>query len=251
VYNYARSATQVAYDYNRGGPIGHWQLDECSGTSAFDNSGNSYTGTLTIGATGANTAPGTCVSGTSTDAWYNGATGKFNSGLDLDGTNDYVLLPDFGLTSGSVSMWIYPHGVGDRRLFSQTSGLTTQGGATRIGLSGEVQVWDGAGNWESVAPNGTISVNNWYHLVFIYEGNNGATTLYVNGKVQSTSSTTDFDFSGVQMGIGATFVLTFGSYYDGIVDDFRVYNYPLSATQIQKLYNDNSGVRFGPNTGSP
>jgi len=35
------------------------------------------------------------------------------------------------------------------------------------------------------------------------------------------------------------------------VDDVKIYNYALTATQVKNLYNEGSAVRFGPSTGSP
>lgn len=35
------------------------------------------------------------------------------------------------------------------------------------------------------------------------------------------------------------------------VDDVRVYNYALTATQVKQLFDGGAGVRFGPQTGSP
>ena len=58
------------------GPVGYWNMDEGSGTSAQDLSGNARTGTLNDG-----------------PAW---APGKFGKGVKLDGTNDDVSVPDFG-----------------------------------------------------------------------------------------------------------------------------------------------------------
>jgi hypothetical protein len=46
------------------------------------------------GTGGSNTSSGTCTSGSTSEAWANGATGKFNSSLDFDGTDDYVLIAD-------------------------------------------------------------------------------------------------------------------------------------------------------------
>ena len=31
LFNYARTQAQIAYDYNRGGPIAHYKFDECRG----------------------------------------------------------------------------------------------------------------------------------------------------------------------------------------------------------------------------
>jgi len=37
----------------------------------------------------------------------------------------------------------------------------------------------------------------------------------------------------------------------GQIDDVKIYNYALTGTQVKLLYNQNSGIRFGPSTGAP
>jgi len=43
---------------------------------------------------------------------------------------------------------------------------------------------------------------------------------------------------------------TCGNYFNGQIDDVRVFNYALTANQIKTLFN-NGSVNFGPSTGSP
>ena len=77
IYNRALSPAEVAQLYNFApGPKAHLKMDEGSGISAADSSGNSNTGTLNDGPT-----------------W---STGKFGKGVTLDGTNDDVSVPDIG-----------------------------------------------------------------------------------------------------------------------------------------------------------
>ena len=76
VYNRALSPKEVRDLYNWApGPVVHLKMDEGSGTSAQDSSGNSRTGTL-------NGNP----------IW---APGKYGKGIKLDGTGDYVQVSDF------------------------------------------------------------------------------------------------------------------------------------------------------------
>ncbi|KKU90523.1 MAG: hypothetical protein UY22_C0054G0004, partial [Candidatus Amesbacteria bacterium GW2011_GWC1_48_10] len=89
IYNYARSSAQIAWDYNRGKPVGWWKFDECAGATANDSSGNGNNGTIYPVSVG-NTAVGTCSSGTSTEMWNDGTTGKRNASLGFDGSDDYV-----------------------------------------------------------------------------------------------------------------------------------------------------------------
>ena len=41
------------------------------------------------------------------------------------------------------------------------------------------------------------------------------------------------------------------SYFNGLIDDVRLYPYVLTPTQIRTVYNQDSAIRFGPLTGIP
>src|SRR5439155_14107613 len=90
VYNYARTPAQIAWDYNRGGPVGLWKFDECTGSTAYDLSGQGNNGTINIGGSGSQTTAGNCVTTDAAAAWYNGKDGKYNSSLNFDGSDDVV-----------------------------------------------------------------------------------------------------------------------------------------------------------------
>jgi hypothetical protein len=110
VYNYARTPAQIAWDYNKGGPVGLWKFDECTGTTAYDLSGKGNNGTITIGVTGSQTTAGNCVTVDTAAAWYNGRNGIYNSSLNFDGTDDSVIITDNdtldpGTNDWSISLW--------------------------------------------------------------------------------------------------------------------------------------------------
>lgn len=69
IYNYARTPSQVAWDYNRGAPVGHWKFDECQGTTAY-NSQETRSASSTTSTTGTiNPGSGTNDSSAGTLAW--------------------------------------------------------------------------------------------------------------------------------------------------------------------------------------
>ncbi|MDD4876786.1 MAG: hypothetical protein PHQ86_06645 [Dehalococcoidales bacterium] len=83
IYNKARTAEQIRRDYETGPPpVAHWKMDEGSGQTANDTSGNNHSGTLGSGS-GSDSADPT---------W---TQGKYGKGLKFDGNNDYVEIPDF------------------------------------------------------------------------------------------------------------------------------------------------------------
>ncbi len=161
--------------------------------------------------------------------------GLLGSQLHFDGTATWIDLGDLGLTSGTVEVRARFTDVStDHRLYSQVSGSTTQGGA--IGISsgvgaGAVTLWNG-NTWSTLAATGTLSVGQLYHLLFVYQS--GQCTLWLNGKQQSTVSTT-FDFSGVHFGLGEKFVGSFGGTLAGDILKVSIYNRALPAAEIAAL----------------
>ena len=107
------------------------------------------------------------------------------------------------------------------------------------------------------------TVTDWHHVAYV-ESSSGH-TLYIDGVpvtgsygVGSSSGTCFFDeiaTGTTHIAIGQAKTSAGTGYeeqvYQGLIDDFRLYNYTLSATQIKKLYNENSVGRFGPSSGSP
>lgn len=258
IYAYARTPSQVAYEYNRGRPIGWWKFDECQGTTANDASGFALTGTWNGTGGGTQTSVGTC--STSGTAWGNGATGKLNSSLNFDGTDDYVNMGD----------------VHDMRTSDWTTAAWVKSTDTHGGIISKSFLAAGSGRWGMVLDSGTLlaifdggtpftiqttGVNdgNWHHVATTYD-RDGLMTLYVDGYQKGTTSIAAS--SAVDMNTSCTLLVggywnnpcsTVSAAYDlnGQIDDVRVYNYALSATQIKQLMNDGASVRFAPSTGSP
>lgn len=262
LFNYARTAAQVAWDYNKGGPVGYWKMDECQGDRANDSSGNNNHGTITIGASGEDTI-GIC--NTSSTAWGSGATGKRNSSLSLDGTDDYV---DLGTSSqlnptGSsltLSAWVYSNtitGSSPRRVISRDADTTGSepyiiyslglNSANQGSVSFELTT-GGTRTFLETNAN-TISASAWYHVAAVYDGTNQI--IYING-VNTTqgSKTGSITSSSGKNLIGIRDATSPKQFFNGQIDDARVYNYALTPTQVKTLYN-NGAVNFAPLTGNP
>lgn len=257
VYSYARTPAQIAWDYNQGKPIAHWKLNECTGTVANDSSGNANTGTITIGATGTNTTAGTC---TTSGSWFDGATGKFNSSLDFDGTDDYVQLanasspnPTSDLT---VSSWIKLASLANTtnyNIFAKQTWGSKLGFRLAIGGHGGCAdlncLFLGVGNGTTQTETTGSGVNlpdvgTWHHVVGTFSS--GSIKLYVDGKQRytTTSTVTSIVNDAVAGRIGKH--STGSEYFPGQIDDVRIYNYALTPAQIKMVYNEGSSLRFGP-----
>ncbi len=250
IYNYARTAAQVAYDYNRGGPIGWWKFDECQGSTLYDASGNSNNQTWNGSGSGSQTSVGTC--NTSSTAWGNGVTGKFNASLNFDGTNDYTTVSDNSFlnppTSMTLSLWMKASSFSGGGNFLCSKENSTPGGYGIYTTSNQLYSYVRVGSSWSEATGVTLNTGQWYHIVMSYDGT--IHKQYINGNLRATDSTAGTITSSTgSFTCGRDYNAT--NYFSGQIDDVRLYNYPLSASQVQKVYNDGSSVFFGPSTGSP
>ena len=259
LYDYARTAAQVAWDYNRGAPVARYKFDECQGPTAYDASGNSLNGTITIGSLGSQSSLGTCVDGSSTSAWYNGATGKFNSSLNFDGTDDYVSVADNSLlrigNQGSISVWIKSSSILDGAgIVSKRNGDATGNFDYTLRRATNGNVYFQLGTVSSLQTfttdtNDIFTDGIWTYITATWDGT--TMKVYSNGVFRdSTSQTlTHVGISGINLFIGASY--SSNGWFTGQIDDVRIYNYALSAAQVKTVMNDGSAVRFGPNTGAP
>ena len=237
VYDYARTPAQIAYDYNRGGPVGHWQFDECSGTTANDAAG-SNNGTITAGPLD-QTSVGDCSTSANT-MWYNGASGKRNSSLNFDGDDDYVEVADSDALSLSNGSWSAFAWVNIKGSLASTVKVVVKG-ATNYALGLQGQAVDCIQNSTSVHGGAILtSLNTWYFIGCTYDG----TTLrsYLNAVQQDSDVIGTVADSNSALRIGTN--LSDGQRVNGQIDDVRIYNYALSAAQVKKVYNEGA-VRFG------
>lgn len=243
LYNYVRSRPQMMWDYNRGGPVAWWKMDECTGSTLNDASGRGTSGTITIGATGTYTTTGTCSSGTAAHSWNGGTSGKFGSAFALDGTDDYASVGNPAILQSfstlTISAWVngtYASGDGrvvfskdttgfyfgtfDKKVYFRSSDLTSDS------TSGSTNLTDGV----------------WTHIAAIYDGSN--VRLYVNGRLEATESGTgtisENTLTGYIGGFNSSTYL-----FNGRIDDLRIYNYPLTSTQLVTVMNEGSAIRFG------
>ncbi|MBF0239838.1 MAG: Ig-like domain-containing protein, partial [SAR324 cluster bacterium] len=197
-------------------------------------------------------------------AWYpfdSTHTGNDISGNDLNGTvTDTVLAADrfsnaesayaFNgisadiqiphnslLNPGSsytLSAWIKVQNPG------QDDGLIQKGtDGYSLGLS------QGAPMMDQRVATSTLSTTQWYHLAAVNSA--GTRTLYLDGVAQTlaTGSTTVVDnASALILGKDSD------SYFDGIMDEVRIYNRPLAPFEVTALFNtqDTNSPNFGTAT---
>jgi len=236
IYNYARTPAQVAYDYNKGAPIGWWKLDECQGNIANDSSGIGNTGSINIGASGTQNSLGTCQIGTSA-AWTAGASGHTNSSLNFDGNDDYMTAPlSVSGSEATVAFWVKNPATGlGTYLFRSNANVRTY-----ITVSGN-NIAFSKGNPSVGLGSYSVITSNWNHIALKWWTSSGTTygQAYINGQAVGIGTSFTDNTQGSYITVAA-----FGSAgtanTSGQFDDVRVYNYALTSEQIKVLYNGGS-----------
>lgn len=246
IYNRALSASEVLALYkttgnitkqaSENGLVGYWKFDEGATNKADDSSGNGNRGTLTSMAD-----PATAVSG-----WTN--VGKLGRALNFDGSNDYVSLSQtsaFALSSKpfSVVFWVQPRsvvssGASPLRIISWYDGSKNIQMAQYAGSLNEQRFYlynFAAGANPNVGSVGNYPINVWHHVVGTFDGN-ATYHIYVDGVLADGDTT-----GGLAAYTGDSTTIYIGQrgdgrYFNGALDDLRIYNRALSATEIQVLY---------------
>ena len=222
----------VFFNDVQAGLIGFWKFDESTGTVAYDSSGNGNNGMLVGVPT---RATSTCFAGNC---------------LTFNGSGSYVVAtttasPDL---YGTVSAWV--NGTG--QAFEYSTGAFTPGSlSVSIGSSvnGSINTRFIYSDSTYVDHNGVISgawvSGGWNQVVLVR--NNGTAQLYVNGALaDSWSLVAGKDLiSSNLFAMGASGAAgTPGNYFLGSLDDVRVYNRALSASEISLLYNNKPYIRY-------
>lgn len=100
--------------------------------------------------------------------------------------------------------------------------------------------------------SGTIQLNQWYHIAIA--ANNNIVTFYINGILQSstTFSGTFSNDNTMPLEIGRDYAGNSVDYFNGKIDDLRLYNRALSASEVLQLYNlpQSSGGIITANAGT-
>ncbi len=210
-------------------PVGYWRLDDTSGTSAADSSGNGYNGTFVNSPT--KNASGAVVDG--------------DAAVSFNGTSQYAhraFTSALNPSHFTVEAWVYPTGSGSRRILSAAQQATsTKDIGYTLGQSSAAKfyigIFDGTNNIGVGATDTTVrSRNAWYYLVGTYDGTN--LRLYVNGALVATSSASYAPATSEDTFIGRDWNT---NYWAGTIDEPAIYSTALSASRIAAHYEAGTG----------
>ncbi len=229
--NVPRTAIVTIVDDEAGnGLIAHWRLDETAiGQAVIDSSGNNNSGVHQNIAS---------PNGPTTDA------PDFDSGnqrgVNFDGINDFINVPTDSLlnlsgSSFTQSVWIRPENSdnGFHGILGYQPASGTVNRYPGIWIYDQTKIHAGFGdgtNWNSFTTGEVLTIGQWNHVATTFDGTTYRT--FVNGDLVYSTN----DFAGRTP--TTTSQITIGkvdNFFRGGIDDVRVYNRALSATEVEVL----------------
>lgn len=200
--------------------VAAWNFDECSGTSAFDGSGNSNTGTLT-----------------GTPTWSTDTPTGIGCSLLFNGTTDYVALANtasLGVTTQfTVSAWVKVSSSAPATWNMVIGGALGDWGFGYNNIAGvdgkmrltKVSVADAA------AAQTQVTKATWNHVAMVFTNN--TVTYYLNGQANGTAAFAQtFTPSAKRIGSAPAY----GAYFAGNIDVVRVYAKSFTAQEVRNVY---------------
>ncbi len=209
--NTATTSTQAG----TAGLVAAYGFSEGSGTTVADSSGNNNAGTIS-GAT-----------------WT--GSGKYGSGLLFSGSNAKVTVPDSAslhLTAGmTLEAWVNPSTTSSAWrdvIYKGNDNYYLEGTSSSSGKPAGGAI--AGGSYAEAFGTSALTANTFSYLAVSYDG--ATVRLYVNGtQVASTAHTGTIATSTNPLQIGGDNL--YGQYFQGTIDEVRVYSTALTQTQVQ------------------
>jgi hypothetical protein len=212
----------------------YWRLGEPRGRTAIDAKGSAdgtYKGGFNLA------RPGAIASDPNTSASLDGSSGHLSTPVNPGGSQ------------GTIEFWGYATDLGSRNAFVYTADNGTTSYSHQIGVlsDGSVRLYivdyinDGTPHIVDT-PAGLISPSTWHHYALVWS-DGGTADLYVDGTkrasvdIQTSWNEGDKLLFGHAAGVASGLTKP----WQGRIDEAAVYNTALSATAIQRHYEEGLG----------
>ena len=197
--------------------------------------------------------------GTESNITY--VTGKFGKAAVFNGSNAYIDLPLTSIFGGkntlAVSFWFKTTTTARKRIFSDYAQSSRN--LDIVIDSGNIEVntdYNQSTNTQFVS-TGTYNDNIWHNLIVSLDQSAGQRTIYIDGSLLETAtlSSNSWNGSGQKVSLGVLYSSSSGyqQYFDGEIDQLRIFDKALSPGEINSLYNETatsaaSGTIDNPST---
>ncbi len=195
--------------------VAHWSLDDGSGTTASDMSGNGHDGTI-------------------------GGTVKFVAGqsgmaLDFDGTSTYIDMND-EIVRGtwSLTMWLKPRDIPySSGYYAVMHTDAWSAGTPHVHLRASTSLFNvDTNSGPNISSTTALQADEWYHCAYtvLHEAGANSAKIYLNSvmEAEGEGGTVESYFGPLNFGAWTNNQ----RFYHGLMDDIRVYDHVLSEAEL-------------------
>jgi hypothetical protein len=174
--------------------------------------------------------------------------GRANAAYSFDGVGAYLSVPnhsDFNLIGDyAFSAWIYQKSAkpdGSFRILDKATAARCDGWNldTWDGSTGRRIRLDVACPWSM--SDTVYSLNEWHHVVASVS--QGYVTFYLDGRIDGGGYISATPINSLDLYVGTAHSNS-SLFFDGSIDDVRVYSRPLAPSEVGALYNDRERMYF-------
>ena len=219
--------------------IAHWKFDETSGVTGADSSGNNYHATIFNAGDGAS-------------SW---ASGKVGGAVQLDGVDDYLAIQNLfynqvgQIPQVTVSAWVKTTKSSEGIVMSFDRSEYWRLSVGGPNNNGKIMFSTFSSSVTDLYGQTVVSDGTWHMITASYSNGTGAVSFYLDGITDGSATA----HSGAALGRGTTRFGVFGAnnedvsfntmdngsrilLFQGLIDDARIYNRALSASEVYVLH---------------
>jgi hypothetical protein len=184
--------------------------------------------------------------------------GNVNKAYSFDGVDDYITLGDvsefqMGTSDFTISVWVYYTASQQSTIFSKRDGISSNYNMYALTVMADPQfggasenIWGflRSSNSNDRPIDGGVQSGVWHNIV-LHHDYSDSTSIFVDGNFigkSTVSLTGDFDIIGNPLVLGYAAEAN-ANFYNGKIDDVRIYNRALTTLEIDSLFNE-----VNPNT---
>lgn len=224
--------SEVIYTYTelvlQDNPLGYWLLNESSGTTATDSSGNARNGTYANSPTLQATGPG--ASNLPYAVTFNGSNQKVTTG----NYTAFAIQPN---AAWSIEHWVKTSQTTTAQTITNRDASLNPSAAIYLNLNANNDVGYFSGSVIDAYSSAGVNDNAW-HYICVTAAAGGDLKLYIDGVLKKTDSGARGTYATTTTGITMATNGNIGVHWlSGSLCAAAIYNTELSATRVSKRYN--------------
>ena len=168
------------------------------------------------------------------------ASGKIDGAYDFDGSTSYLNCgndPSLNITDAiTIEAWVKANSFNIWNLIVQRGGLTTDKGYYLSINNGNLKAVVNDGTNKIYTNSVSLSLDTWYHIAFVADlVDTDEELLYVNGIGNTPVNISAVGDIGNSLNTYISSAIS-GNFFNGTIDEVRIYNRALSAEEINQSY---------------